>query len=138
MEGRRVKLGFIVVLVFTIIVLHVLIKKSTERPDSMIEDFVPKYVVRTRGDMYKPKTEEEKIEFQEISERNELKTGICWYLQNTRELEPTSHRVGGNRKRSSQSINADQKSIETVFFDCHLSPVERQMTIENSVSNNFY
>ena len=26
-----------------------------------------------------------------------------------------SHRVGGNRKRSSQSTNADQKSIETVF-----------------------
>ena len=77
MEGRRVKLGFIAVLVFTIIVLHVLIKNSTERPESVIEDFVPKYVVRTRGDMYKPKTEEEMIEFQEISERNELKTGIC-------------------------------------------------------------
>ena len=26
-----------------------------------------------------------------------------------------SHRVGGNRKRSKQSTNADQKSLETVF-----------------------
>ena len=26
-----------------------------------------------------------------------------------------SHRVGGNRKRNQQSMNADQKSIKTVF-----------------------
>ena len=30
-------------------------------------------------------------------------------------LFPYTHRVGGNRERSSQSTNADQKSIETVF-----------------------
>ena len=44
----------------------------------------------------------------------------------------TTHRVGGNRKHYQQSTNTDQKSI-----DCHLSPVWRQMAIENSVSNNF-
>ena len=36
------------------------------------------------------------------------------------------HRVGGNGKRSSQSTKADQKAI-----------VGRQMTIVNSVSNDF-
>ena len=29
---------------------------------------------------------------------------------------PSSHRVGGNRKRHQQSMNVDQKSIETVFL----------------------
>ena len=48
-----------------------------------------------------------------------------------------SHRVGGNRKRNQQSTNADQKSIETVFFDCHLSPGGRQMAIKNAVSIDF-
>ena len=48
-----------------------------------------------------------------------------------------THRVGCNGKRSSQSTNADHKSIETGFFDCHVSPVGRQMTIEISVSNDF-
>ena len=52
-------------------------------------------------------------------------------------LRATSHRVGGNQKRSSQSTKADQKSIENSVFDCHLSPVGRQMTIKNSVSNVF-
>ena len=59
-----------------------------------------------------------------------------------------------DRKRYQQSTNADQKpwhaaietlstidecgskSLETVL-DCHLSPVLRQMAIENSVSNDF-
>ena len=31
----------------------------------------------------------------------------CWHT--------VSHRIGSNRKRSEQSTNADQKSIETVF-----------------------
>ena len=35
------------------------------------------------------------------------------YVSNT--YSPISHRVGGNRKRSSQSTHAGQKSIETVF-----------------------
>ena len=47
-----------------------------------------------------------------------------------------THRVGGNQKRYQQSTNTDQISIETVF-DCHLSPVWRQMAIQNSVSNDF-
>ena len=34
------------------------------------------------------------------------------------------------------STNVDQKSIETVY-DCHLSPVGRQMAIEKTVSSDF-
>ena len=36
-----------------------------------------------------------------------------------------THRIGGNRKRCKQSTNADQKSLEKVFFDFHLSPACR-------------
>ena len=38
---------------------------------------------------------------------------------------------------NSSLTNADQKSRETGFFDCHLSPVRRQMAAKNSVSNDF-
>ena len=31
-------------------------------------------------------------------------------------FRPESHRVGDNRKRSTQSTNTDQKSLETVFL----------------------
>ena len=43
-----------------------------------------------------------------------------------------SHRIGDNRKCSfNKSTNAYRKSLETVFcFDCHFSPVWRQMAIE--------
>ena len=40
-------------------------------------------------------------------------------------------------KRSKQSTNPDEKSLETVFTIAILSPVGRQMAIENSVSNYF-
>ena len=49
-----------------------------------------------------------------------------------------SHRVGGNRKRSKQSTNADQKSIETVFSIVICRLLGDKMAIENSVSNDFY
>ena len=48
-----------------------------------------------------------------------------------------SHRVGGNRKRSKQSTNADQKSIETVFSIVICRLLGDKMAIENSVSNEF-
>ena len=47
-----------------------------------------------------------------------------------------SHRVGGNRKHYQQSMNGDQKSIETVF----LIAICRQcgdMAIKNTVSIDF-
>ena len=31
-------------------------------------------------------------------------------------LDIYSHRIGGNQNRSLQSTNADQKSLETMFF----------------------
>ena len=49
-----------------------------------------------------------------------------------------SHRVGGNRKRSKQSTNADQKSIETVFSIVICRLLGDKLAIENSVSNDFY
>ena len=48
-----------------------------------------------------------------------------------------SHWIGGNRKRFLQSTNADKKIDINSVFDCHLSPVGRQMAIENTVYNNF-
>ena len=36
------------------------------------------------------------------------------------------------------STNADKKSLETEFFDSHLSPDWRQMAIENTVSSDFF
>ena len=41
-----------------------------------------------------------------------------------------------NPKHSKQSMNADQKSLDTVF-DCHLSPVRQHMAIGTLVSNYF-
>ena len=35
------------------------------------------------------------------------------------------------------STNVGQKSLEIVFFDCHLSPDWRQMAIKNTVSSDF-
>ena len=52
-----------------------------------------------------------------------------------REGRPYPHWVGGSRKRSEQSTDADQKSLETVFFDCHLSPIVRKLAMGTSVSN---
>ena len=49
----------------------------------------------------------------------------------------TLHSVGGNRKLSKQSMNADKKTARNSVFDCHLSQVGRQMTIENFVYNDF-
>ena len=57
---------------------------------------------------------------------------------------PLPQRICGNRKRSKQSTNADQRSIETVFSIAFcrqsgdiLSPVGRQNGNQNSVSNDF-
>ena len=57
--------------------------------------------------------------------------------RNSRVYVRYSHRIGGNRKRCERSANADQKSLETVFSIAILSPVGRQMAIENFVSNYF-
>ena len=49
-------------------------------------------------------------------------------LSNTKIEDPvTSHRVGGNRKRYQQSTNVDKKIDRNGVFNCHLSPVWRQM-----------
>ena len=48
-----------------------------------------------------------------------------------------THRVGGNRKRSLQSENVDQKISRNSVFNCHLSPFRRQIAIESHVSNDF-
>ena len=36
------------------------------------------------------------------------------------------------------SMNLDEKSLETEFFYCHLSPNWQQMAIENTVSRDFW
>ena len=42
-----------------------------------------------------------------------------------------THQIGSNQKRSLNNRRTQiKKSLETVFFDCRLSPVERQMAIE--------
>ena len=48
-----------------------------------------------------------------------------------------AHWIGGNRKRSKQSTNVDKTIDRNSVSDCHLSPVWRQMAIENSVSKYF-
>ena len=45
-----------------------------------------------------------------------------------------THWIGGNRKRS---IRTRIKIEINNILDCHLSPVGRQMAIENPVSNDF-
>ena len=40
-------------------------------------------------------------------------------------------------KTSILSRNIDQKSLETEFFDCHLSPDWRHMAIESTVFIDF-
>ena len=53
-------------------------------------------------------------------------------MQNTKlSMWKASHGVGGNRKRYQQSMNADQKSIETVFL---IAAIENANTIEESWS----
>ena len=48
-----------------------------------------------------------------------------------------SHWIGGNQQHSEQRRKADQKLLETAFFDCHLLPISQQLAIENFVSNDF-
>ena len=50
---------------------------------------------------------------------------------------PVPHRVGGNRKTFLTIDERAPKITRNSVFDCHLSPVGRQMAIENSVSNDF-
>ena len=40
-------------------------------------------------------------------------------------------------KTSILSTNVDKKNVRNRIFDCHLSPVWRPMTIENTVSSDF-
>ena len=53
------------------------------------------------------------------------------------DTELVSQRVGGNQKRNQQLTNADKKFERISVFDCHLSPVGRQMAIKNTVSVDF-
>ena len=49
---------------------------------------------------------------------------------------PLSYQIGGNRKRSEQSMNADHNShSRNSVFDYHLLPVGRQTAIKHCVSN---
>ena len=43
-------------------------------------------------------------------------SSLMFYGETTKLFNyPLSHRIGGNRKRSEQVMNADHKSLETVF-----------------------
>ena len=53
-----------------------------------------------------------------------------------RSMKYLTYQVGCNQKCNQQSTNAGKKSIETAF-DCHLSPVGRQMAMKNTVSIDF-
>ena len=44
-----------------------------------------------------------------------------------------SHKIGGNRKRSKQSLKSGSKIARNSVFDCHLSPFGRHMAIKNSI-----
>ena len=48
-----------------------------------------------------------------------------------------THLVGDNRKTLLIIQECGSKLTKNSVFDCHLSPVGRQMAIENSVSNDF-
>ena len=61
-------------------------------------------------------------------------TNVLWRNDVTISI-PLSHRIGRNRKQSKQSMNADNKLLETVC-DCHLLPIGLQTTIQNSVTYN--
>ena len=54
--------------------------------------------------------------------------------------KPFVTRIAPDRRQSKILIvttNVDQKWLEKSVFDCHLSPVGRQIAIENSVFNYF-
>ena len=74
---------------------------------------------------------EYKIKYVNMKGTNKSRVGadIETYLS-----QPTN-RLGGNRKRSLQSTNTNQKSLETVFSTAICRPVGRQMAIDISTSN---
>ena len=52
---------------------------------------------------------------------------------------PLTFRIGGDQKRSEQSLNANHKSLETMYIIAILSPIGLQTASENNfVSNDFY
>ena len=50
----------------------------------------------------------------------------------------TSHRLGGNRKRSKQSKNAEQISLETVFSIAICRQSGEKWQSKKTVANDFY
>ena len=50
---------------------------------------------------------------------------------------PIPHWIGGNRKTLSTIVERGSKIDRNSVFDCHLSPVGRQMAIENTVPIDF-
>ena len=57
-------------------------------------------------------------------------TNVLWRNDVTISIT-LSHRIGSNKKQSKQSMNADNKLLETVFVIAIL-----QTTIQNSVTYN--
>ena len=62
-------------------------------------------------------------------------TNVLWRNNVTISIT-LSHPIGSNKKQSKQSMNADNKLLETVVCDCHLLPIGLQTTIQNSVTYN--
>ena len=56
-------------------------------------------------------------------------TNVLWRNDVTISIT-LSHRIGSNKKQSKQSMNADNKLLETVFV------IGLQTTIQNSVTYN--
>ena len=71
--------------------------------------------------------------------QNRLPTCKNLCIQKEQTTEVVTNGTPGRRqsKTSILSTNVDQKSLETEFFYCHLSPDWRQMAIKNIVSSDF-
>ena len=55
-------------------------------------------------------------------------------------LSQNNNRITPDRRQSKTLLTVDERGSKLArnsIFDCHLSPVGRQMVIENSVSNDF-
>ena len=62
-------------------------------------------------------------------------TNVLWRNDVTISIT-LSQRIGSNKKQSKQSMNADNKLLETVFMIAFLLPIGLQTTIQNSVTYN--
>ena len=65
-------------------------------------------------------------------------TPLDYRISRCESLKILCHRVTPDRRQSKTTLTIDERGSKTGrngVFDCHLSPVGRQITIKNSVSN---